>query len=274
MKGRQDDLGRDRPLIGVTTSEVRRSKMIEQIPQAEDPSRYEMALGLTYLRGLEAVGALPVVMPPMEEDAIEALLDRFDGVCLSGGPDLDPKTYGAEAHPKLGPVEPDLDRLELALARKADAREMPILAICRGTQALNVARGGTLHQHLPDLSDQIRHRQGAPGDEPSHLISVERESRLARALGTTELEVNSFHHQGIDRVGDGLVVTATAPDGTIEGVEDPGRPFMLGVQWHAETLVNRPYEESLFRHFVDACRDGGQGDGRPPISRAAAERTG
>jgi putative glutamine amidotransferase len=275
VKGRTPDSGGARPLIGVTTSEVRRAERIEQIPQAEEPSRFEMSLGLTYLRGLEAVGALPVVMPPIAEDAIEPLLDRFDGVCLSGGPDLDPRTYGAEAHPALGPIEPELDQIELALARRADARRMPILAICRGTQALNVSRGGTLHQHLPDLSTDIAHRQKVPADQASHSVTVERDSKLANILGTTALEVNTFHHQAIDRLGDGLVVTALAPDGTIEAVEDPTRPFVLGVQWHAETMVHRPYEESLFRSFVDACRRHGDGEGPDPgLSRAAAARTG
>jgi putative glutamine amidotransferase len=260
----------DRPLIGVTTSEVRRAESVEQIPQGEEPSRYEMALGLTYLRGLEGVGALPVVMPPLTGDAIEPLLDRLDGICLSGGPDLDPQSYGADAHPELGPTEPELDRFELAMAARADAREIPILAICRGTQALNVVRGGALHQHLPELSTEIAHRQKAPADQPSHRVAIERDSRLAQALGATEIEVNSFHHQAIDRLGENLVVTARAADGTIEGIEDPRRPFLIGVQWHAETLVDRPYENSLFRDFVDACRR----ERRAPLSAPAGERTG
>jgi putative glutamine amidotransferase len=222
-----------------------------------------MALGLPYLRGLEAAGGLPVVMPPLHDEAIEPLLDRFDGICLSGGPDLDPQGYGAEPHPQLGPIEPDLDRFELAVARRADARGMPILAICRGTQALNVVRGGALHQHLPEISTEISHRQLIPGDQTSHAVAVEPGSRLAAALRSEEVEVgdridvNSFHHQAIDRLGEGLRISARAPDGTIEAVEDPSRPFLIGVQWHAETLVHRPYEAALFRHFVEACRDDG-----------------
>jgi hypothetical protein len=108
----------------------------------------------------------------MEEEAIEPLLDRLDGICLSGGPDLDPASYGADPHDELGPTEPDLDRFELAIARRADVRQMPILAICRGTQALNVVRGGVLHQHLPELSEEILHRQKTPGSEPSHAVEV------------------------------------------------------------------------------------------------------
>jgi putative glutamine amidotransferase len=247
---------RERPLIGVTTSEVRRAEKVQPTPEGE-PSGHEMALGLPYLRGLEAAGGLPVVMPPLDESAIEPLLDRFDGICLSGGPDLDPGNYGASPHPELGPTEPDLDRFELAVARRADAREMPILAICRGTQALNVVRGGVLHQHLPELSTEISHRQRTPGDQPSHAVAIEAGSRLAAALGAEEIDVNSFHHQAIDRLGEGLRVSARAPDGTVEAIEDPAREFLIGVQWHAETLVHRPYEAALFRAFVDAChRDG------------------
>ena len=251
-----------RPLIGVTTSEVREAERVTLVPEGEPRAR-EMALGMPYLRGLEAAGALPMVIPPMDEEAIEPLLDRLDGICLSGGPDLDPATYGADPHAELGPTEPDLDRFELAITRRADAREMPILAICRGTQALNIVRGGALHQHLPEISEEVPHRQTTPGTEPSHRVEVEPGSRLAAALGgadlpvADELDVNSFHHQAIDRLGEGLVVTARAPDGTIEAVEDPSRDFLIGVQWHAETLVHRPYEASLFRHFVEACEADG-----------------
>ncbi|HET7591189.1 MAG TPA: gamma-glutamyl-gamma-aminobutyrate hydrolase family protein [Solirubrobacterales bacterium] len=248
-----------RPLIGVTTSEVREPKRIQQTPESE-PKVREMVLGLTYLRAIEAAGAIPMVIPPLPEEAVGPLLDRLDGICLSGGPDLDPATYGAEPHPHLGPTEPDLDRFELAVARRANAREMPILAICRGTQALNVARGGSLIQHLPAVSEEISHRQANPGNETSHTIDIEPGSRLAAALGddevevSDELDVNSFHHQAIERLGEGLKVVGRAPDGTIEAVEDPEHRFTIGVQWHAETLVHRTYEAALFRHFVEASR--------------------
>ncbi|HTR75771.1 MAG TPA: gamma-glutamyl-gamma-aminobutyrate hydrolase family protein [Solirubrobacterales bacterium] len=245
-----------RPLIGVTTSEVRPAERVNPVPEGE-PLGKEMALGITYLRAVEAAGGLPVVMPPMGEDAIEPLLDRLDGICLSGGPDLDPSLYEAKPHPELGPIEPDLDRFELAVAARADTREMPILAICRGTQALNIVRGGALHQHLPDLSSEFTHRQTNPGTEPSHPVAVDPGSLLAEALGGDAIEVtdvNSFHHQAIDRLGEGLRVSARAPDGTIEAIEDPDRRFLIGVQWHAETLVHREAEAELFRRFVEACR--------------------
>jgi putative glutamine amidotransferase len=251
-----------RPLIGVTTSEVRPAERVEPLPEGEPPG-HEMALGLPYLKAIEAAGGLPVVMPPLAEEAIEPLLDRLDGICLSGGPDLDPGNYGAGPHPELGPTEPDLDRFELAIARRADAREMPILAICRGTQAINVVRGGGLHQHLPDISEEIPHRQRLPGNQTSHPVLLDPDSHLAAALGQEEIEVadvidvNSFHHQAIDRLGEGLEVSARAPDGTVEGIEDRRRAFLIGVQWHAETLVHRPYEAALFRSFVETCKPDG-----------------
>lgn len=246
-----------RPLIGVTTSEVRSAETVQPTPEGEPP-RHEMALGLTYLKAIELAGGLPVVIPPLDLALIEPLLDRLCGICLSGGPDLDPKAYGAEANPHLGPTVPDLDRFELAIASSADMRAVPILAICRGTQALNIVRGGTLVQHLPDLhpaATRIEHRQSIPGREPSHPIRIDPASRLAGTLEASELGVNSFHHQAIDRLGADLVATAWASDGTIEAVEDPERKFLIGVQWHAELLVERPEEESLFRSFVAAAAD-------------------
>jgi putative glutamine amidotransferase len=259
MKRRSLASRQHRPLIGVTTSEVRPAERVTPLPEGE-PLGKEMALGITYLKAIEAAGGLPLVMPPLAEEAIEPLLDRLDGICLSGGPDLDPSLYEAEPHPELGPIEPDLDRFELAIAARADAREMPILAICHGTQALNVVRGGALHQHLPDLSTEFAHRQTNPSTEASHPVVVDPDSQLWEAFGGGEIEVtdvNSFHHQAIDRLGHGLRVSARAPDGTIEAIEDPDRRFLIGVQWHAETLVHRTAEAELFRRFVEACRDDG-----------------
>ena len=242
-----------RPLIGVTTSEVRLGEEVEQTPQGEPPRR-EMALGLTYLAAIEAAGGLPVVMPPLDLDAVEPLLERCDGICLSGGPDLDPAAYGARRHPALGPVEAELDRFELELARRADHRGLPILAICRGEQALNVARGGTLHQHLPDRPGvTIDHRQRASGETVTHLVEITPGSRLARLMGKRVAQVNSFHHQAVDRLGTGLRAVAWAPDGVIEGVEAPGRDFMIGVQWHAETLVRHREHAALFKGLVEAA---------------------
>jgi putative glutamine amidotransferase len=242
------------PLIGVTTSEVRLAKSVHPAPRS-DPPRTEMVLGLTYLKAIEAAGGLPVVIPPLPGRAIGPLLDGLAGVCLSGGPDIHPSAYDRDPHPKLGPTWQELDRAEFEIATEADARGLPILAICRGAQALNVARGGTLFQHVPDqFGDEVEHRQRGIGPRPSHRIRIEPESRLAEAVGKTEIEVNSFHHQAPDQLGRDLQPIAFAPDGLIEALEEPGERFVIGVQWHAEALYERDEDASLFRAFVAAAR--------------------
>jgi putative glutamine amidotransferase len=239
------DIGSMAPLIGVTTSEVRRGDLAT-LRRHGEPPQHEMALGLTYMRAIELAGGVPVVLPPLL-DGMATLLDRLDGICLSGGPDLDPAAYGARAHEQLGPTEPQLDRFELELARAADSVGMPLLGICRGAQALNVARGGTLHQHVEG------HRQTELATQPVHAVRIAPRSRASRVLKTRATMVNSFHHQAVDELGEDLVVTAWAPDGTIEAIEDRRHPFLLAVQWHAETLVDTPSQLALFRALVEAA---------------------
>ena len=234
-----------RPLIGVTTSELRPSGLSTLRRQGE-PDHPEMALGMTYLQAIERAGAVPVVLPPCVSD-LESLISRLDGVCLSGGPDLDPEAYGSrERHGELGPTEPSLDAFELALARAALDRGMPLLGICRGSQALNVACGGTLHQHLPG------HRQSEPGCRVTHEVEVRAGTRLAGLLGVGTHAVNSFHHQAVDRLGRGLRIAARAADGTVEAIEGPG--FAIGVQWHAEALADGRLFEALVSAAVPALR--------------------
>jgi len=259
-------------LIGVTTSELRLAKQVRRRPHGE-PARVEMALGLPYLRAVERGGGLPVVLPPLELDRISPLLDRLSGVLLSGGPDLDPAAYGRAAHPELGHTEPQLDVFEVQLAREADARGLPILGICRGAQALNVARGGTLHQHLPEITDgSIVHRQRQPGTEVTHEVRVAPRSCLAAVVESRRVAVNSFHHQSVDRLGSGLRAVAWADDGVIEAVEGWGKSLLLGVQWHAETLVDDPAQLALFRRLVTACeeRERGRPTRRPESTGRAA----
>jgi putative glutamine amidotransferase len=239
------------PLIGVTTSEVRAAERTHHTQHGEPP-RKEIALGIVYMRVVEQAGGVPVVVSPVRGGAIDSLLDRLDGVCLSGGPDLEPQIYDAAPHPCLGPTEPEFDRFEQELTKRADAREMPILGICRGMQSLNVARGGTLLQHLPDVTDLV-HRQASPGHVATHPISIDPGSLLAQLTGETSLDVNSFHHQSPDRIGDGLVVVARAPDGIVEAIEDTRRPFCMGVQWHAELMTDREPEAALFARFVEVA---------------------
>jgi putative glutamine amidotransferase len=242
-----------RPLIGVTTSELRHTHQIEPTPEGE-PGQTEMALGLRYLQAVEQAGGIPVVLPPLRPSAIGSLLARLCGLLLSGGPDLDPAGYGARAHALLGPTEPGLDAFEVALARRADRQGIPILGICRGAQALNISRGGTLHQHLPDVTDgTIAHRQSTSGMRTAHEVTVAPGTLLASVVGAGPIAVNSFHHQAIDRLGRGLRAVAWSPDGMIEAVEAPGREFVLGVQWHAETLVHQRRQRELFRRLVLAA---------------------
>ena len=239
-----------RPLIGVTTSELRRGEL-GTLRRHGEPPHPEMALGMTYMRAVDAAGGLPIVLPPVALENVPDLLERLDGICLSGGPDLDPDAYGASSrHPELGPTEPTLDAFELAVAHAADTAGLPLLGICRGAQALNVARGGTLHQHVAG------HRQAAMGTVRTHSVTVVAGSRLAAITGGGELEVNSFHHQAVDTPGAGLKVVAHAVDGTAEAIEDRTRELFVGVQWHAETLMDRPEHGALFSALVDAAQTG------------------
>ena len=243
-----------RPLIGLTTSEIRRTEPGEQIPHA-DAGREEIVLGAGYIRALAAAGAAPVVIPPIDPETVPSYLAGLAGVCLSGGPDVDPDSYGAERHPKVGPTQPAVDRFELAVVREAERLGMPLLAICRGAQVLNVAHGGDLIQDLADeVSSTVRHRRDDPGDPVVwHEVDIEPDSLLAKAVGSERIDVNSFHHQAPRRVGDGLRVVAVAEDGVVEALEVPGAAFELGVQWHPEGIADRPEQAALFAAFVDAA---------------------
>src|SRR3954447_22592361 len=253
-----------RPLIGVSTSELRPADGAHFAHHSEPPRRM-LALGVTYLDAVAAAGGIPVILAPLPARRLESIIERLDGVCLSGGPDIEPACYGAVAHAELGPTEPEVDLFELGLVRAARRRGLPVLAICRGMQVLNVARGGTLVQHVPDLSDEASHRQTRPPSEPSHAVTVAADSKLARIAGSGRIDVNSFHHQAIDRLGAGLEPVAWADDGVIEAVEGGGprraawadggvrgaveargHSFVLGVRWPAECLTERPEQARLF----------------------------
>ena len=251
-------------IIGLSTSEMRDPQRVYHDPHGEPPQQ-ELALGLTYPQAIRAAGAVPVVIPPLDVASIEPLLDGLCGLCLSGGPDLHPSIYGAEPHPELGPTEPHLDVFEIALIRAAEARAMPVLAICRGLQVLNVSRGGTLIQDLPSLHpSDIRHRQDQVGSVPTHAATVEPGSLVATCLRETELRVNSFHHQAVDRLGSGLRVVGRAPDGVVEAIEATDRPFTIAVQWHAESMVRSPEQARMIAAFAHAA-----GRARRDAARAA-----
>jgi putative glutamine amidotransferase len=232
-----------RPLIGLTTSELRRGSLGTLKREGGEPHA-EMALGMTYARAIERAGGMAVVLPPAGLEEVGELLDRLDGVCLSGGPDLDPSAYGARPHPELGVTEPALDAFELAVLRAAEARGLPVLGVCRGAQAINVARGGTLCQHVDG------HRQDAAATRGAHAVRIAPRSRLRTIVRARELKVNSFHHQAVDRLGGGLRVSARALDGTVEAIEDPHHRFLLGVQWHAEAMAEH---RALFEALIAAA---------------------
>jgi putative glutamine amidotransferase len=212
-----------KPVVGITTYVEAASWGYWQLDAALIP--YD------YVRALEHAGARPLLVPP-SEGGVEETLDALDGILFSGGADLDPGAYGAEAHPETNGVRPERDRAELALLEAALARDMPVLAVCRGVQVLNVARGGDLVQHLPDVVGSESHRE-VKGVFSEHPVRIADESRLGTVLGD-RAPVKSSHHQGVGRVGAGLHEVAWADDGTIEGLEDPERRFALGVLWHPE----------------------------------------
>ena len=246
-----------RPLIGLTTSEVRSRDEHKPTPQG-DPPRKDLALGFKYFEAIERAGGIPVILPPMGQAAIDPLLSHLSGVCIAGGPDIDPRSYGGEPHPHLGPTEPQLDEFELAVTWAARARCLPMLAVCRGAQILNVALGGSLHMHLPDdAGDRVEHRRvGSEGPEASHEIRVEPDSVIGRVLDAERVTVNSYHHQAARKLGRGLRAVAHADDGVIEAIELNGPDFVVGVQWHAEAM-DVPEQHALWEAFVQASADRG-----------------
>jgi putative glutamine amidotransferase len=237
-----------RPLIGLTTSEKRNPVRDELLPHAE-AGREEMVLNFHYMRAVTAAGGLPVVMSPERVEVVPELVARLDGVIVPGGPDVDPSFYGHDRDDDLGPTWPEVDRFEIAVVREAESVGMPLLAICRGMQLMNVAHGGTLYQHLPEhVGDDVVHRRAELDDPlPAHPVRIEPGSRLAEWLGVESAHVNSYHHQAPWEVGDGLRAVAWADDGVIEGLEGE---TSLGVQWHAEAMHEDPLQGKLFRAFV------------------------
>ena len=192
-----------------------------------------------------------------ERDLPADVLRAVDGILLPGGGDVQPSFYGEAVHPAFDAAEPGRDEYELELARRATEADVPLLAICRGIQVLNVARGGTLVQHIPDIADALNHTLKEPSFAIAHDIWVAEGSLLERLLrerlDDDTLAVNSRHHQSVKAVGDGLVVTATAPDGIVEAVEDPGRRFCVGVQWHPENFYRTGEFRALFEGLVHAA---------------------
>lgn len=253
-------------IVGITS-------MYSEIEQPDELTRVER-VAVEYVAALQNAGATVVLVPPLHsghrdlqvESGLEEwksivretarkqadeLVGRLDGFLLSGGRDLDPTLYNQDPHAETAPARFERDALEQALAQAAFQANLPTLGICRGMQIMNVALGGTLHQHVPDVVDHSDHSQQPPYRETSHIVSVVPGSRLASIFDTDELAVNSMHHQAVDQVAPELVAVAMDADGIVEAIEAPSKRFFLGVQWHPEYL---PDHGSLFDAFADACK--------------------
>lgn len=228
-----------RPVIGVTAYAQDAKWGVWHLPAVLVP--------LAYVDAVERAGGRAVLIPPSEE-GIDETLDALDAVVFSGGADVDPVRYGADPHPQTDTPQAHRDAGELALLHEALERDMPVLAICRGFQLLNVARGGDLIQHLPEEVGHHEHKQ-VPGEFSIHPVEIKDGSRLESIIGGSS-HVTSHHHQALGRIGEGLVEAAWADDGTLEAVEDPGKRFVLGVQWHPEAGE----DEGLFEKLVEEAR--------------------
>lgn len=236
-----------RPIIGITID-------IED----GDADRYSSPC--RYSEAVERAGGLPLLLPYRVDPALVGqYLDILNGILFSGGDDLDPALFDQPRHPKAIPVDPLRQRFELALIAEVERRRLPALGVCMGSQLMNVHRGGSLIQFLPDVprNPSIEHRKIA--DAPTrHDVNIDQSTRLGKFLATPHLSVNTYHKQAADRLGRGLRVVATAPDGVIEGFEDPSFPLFAAVQWHPERLIDEPQHMAPFRLLVDVAA------GRPP----------
>ena len=206
-----------------------------------------------YVQAVERAGGAPVILPVTDVQDVDDVLRIADGVVLTGGGDIQPSLYGAAPHDSTRGVNTERDAFEVELLRQTVAADIPILAICRGMQLMNVALGGDLVQDVFAATGQF-HDEDQRAHELVHRVKIEPGSRLADTLGVVELSVNSVHHQGIGRVADGLRSVAWADDGSVEGVELPDAPFALGVQWHPEMLEDQPEQQGLFRALLDHAR--------------------
>lgn len=242
-----------KPLIGITCSMGLGiySMTMENLPQEQH------RLNDTYMKAIARAGGIPVVLPAYDDiSLVQEVIQRLDGVLLSGGGDLDPALYSRRPNAHLGSVSPRRDAVELAIAQYVIREtDKPLLGICRGVQVMNVAMGGSLYIDLPDEGKLAHSLTMYPRYQVTHEIDVAENTRLARAMGSGNNWVNSFHHEAVKELGEGFVVSARSlPDDVIEAIELPGERFVVGVQWHPEELTARQEAKRLFRDFVDAAK--------------------
>lgn len=222
------------PIIGVTMQ----------------PAEGRQQINNGYINSILAAGGIPLCIP--NDTPIDAVIDRIDGLLVIGGDDIDPRFFNEDPHAGLGHVDPKRDDSDLNAVKHAIVRELPLLAICRGEQVLNVAFGGSLYQDIPaQWPNAIQHKQQSARDTQIHAVDVVAQSKLASIVGT-RIRTNSFHHQSVKDVHAPLVVSATTSDGVIEAIEHEDMPFCIGVQWHPEELKDES-SQKLFRAFVEAC---------------------
>jgi len=235
------------PVIGLTTNRL----------ASTNPLAPNHGVSEAYIQAVSEAGGIPLLIPlGLPERDWQVLAARLDGILLTGGSDLDPAIFNGTPHPRVYDVDPQRDALEMALVQRATQTGQPFLGICRGAQAVNVALGGTLYTDIADLfPGALRHDwyPDIPRDYRAHAVTLDPSSRLAGILGTTQPQVNSLHHQGLQHIGAGLAVSGHAPDGMVEAVELPGHPFGIAVQWHPEWLRDDPAMRALFRAFVQAA---------------------
>jgi len=233
-----------RPVIGIT------------MDYGDKPKQY--MLPYAYASSVERAGGMPWPLPYMLDlSLIPEIVDRLDGTLFSGGEDLDPALYGETRHPKAEPIDPNRQRFELALIKEVERRRMPALGICLGCQLMNVHRGGSLIQFLPDQPrDSVLEHRKLNDPTRRHPVRLEPGTRLAEAIGKSEISVNTRHKQSVARPGKGLRVIATAPDGVVEAIEDASHLLFMAVQWHPENLSDEPEHLAPFKLLVEEARKG------------------